>query len=295
MSLSLAQLVIYPVKSLGAVSVPEAVLEAGGLRHDRRFMLVTPSADGQTGEFITQRTTPQMALIGVDFDPQTNTLHVWHRHHPDQVLTLPLTPNPSPETLAVSIWDSHEVPAQAGFPEADAWFSRVLGRACRLVYMPPATRRAITSGHTLEQDLANRVVSFADGFPVLAATQASLDELNRRVTGKPLLMARFRPNLVVGGLCWPHDEDTWGQVQVGNAVFYGVKPCVRCVLTTLDPLTGERGPEPLKTLATYRQHDHKILFGENMLPARHSLGQTIRVGDEVVVLARKEPRLPVGV
>ncbi len=295
MSLTLAEIVLYPIKSLAGVSVAEAVLEAGGLRHDRRFMLVTPSANGHTGTFITQRTTPQMALLSVAIDLITNTLAVWHRHQPTDVLTMPLTPDPGPETLEVSIWDSDEVPAQAGFGEADAWFSRVLGQPCRLVYMPATTRRTITSGHTLEGDAAERVVSFADGFPVLVATQASLHELNRRIGAEPLSMARFRPNVVVEGLCWPHDEDTWAQVRMGDAVFYGVKPCVRCVLTTLDPLTGERGKEPLKTLATYRQHDHKLLFGENLMPDRTSLGQIIRVGDAVTVLVRKTPRLPVGV
>jgi uncharacterized protein YcbX len=108
-------------------------------------------------------------------------------------------------------------------------------------------------------------------------------------------MARFRPNLIVEGLCWPHDEDTWAKVDFGGVTFYGVKPCARCVMTTIDPATGKSGKEPLRTLATYRSYINKILFGENLMPDFGSAGQIMRVGDTVRVLERQEPWLPVGV
>ena len=299
MALTINQLIIYPIKSLGGVSVSEAVVEAGGLRHDRRYMLVEPSADGQSDTFITQRTVHRMALIEVSINVPDNELRVWHRHSPADVLTLPLVPPPTPEApVSVTIWDSEDVPAQGVDPAADAWFSRVFEKPCRLVYMPDTTRRAITSRHTRPNDVADPIVSFADGFPLLLITQSSLDELNRRLADsvdEPLTMARFRPNMIVEGLCWPHDEDTWAAADLGGAMFYGVKPCVRCVLTTLDPATGERGKEPLRTLATYRRTEAKILFGENFMPDLDSVGQTIRVGESVRVLERKEPWLPIGV
>jgi uncharacterized protein len=295
--MQLQSISLYPIKSLGGVSVAEATIDVKGLRYDRRYMLVSPS-----GTFITQRTQHQMALISVAIDVPGNELRVWHRSVPTDVLTLPLEPTQFAGTLPVTIWASEDVPAQLVSAEADAWFSRAVGTPCRLVYMPDDTQRAVTSSRVRTDGDVERVVSFADGLPILLATQASLDELNRRLaqwadpTGEsPLVMARFRPNLIAEGLCWPHDEDTWGTFQIGTATLHGVKPCIRCVLTTIDPATGERGKEPLRTLATYRRHDNDILFGENVMPARASLGQTIRVGDAITVLARKEPWLPVGV
>ena len=318
--LSLQQIIIYPIKSLGGVSVSEAVVEAGGLRYDRRYLLVTPSFDDQSGVstrgastdsarqglFMTQRTVHPMALIDTAMNVPANELTVWHRHTPADVLTLPLVPPVQEESMLVTIWDSEDVPAQRVSPDADAWFSRVMGKPCHLVYMRDTTRRTITSSHIRRDGVADPIVSFADGFPVLIITQSSLNELNRRLGeplakstgesgGEPVSMARFRTNLVVDGLCWPHDEDTWATVRVGDVTFYGVKPCARCVLTTIDPETGNRGKEPLRTLATYRSRDNKILFGENFIPDLTSAGHTLRVGELIKVLERKEPWLPVGV
>lgn len=292
--MNLASIHIYPIKSLGGVSVAEAVVDGRGLQYDRRYMLVTP-----TGQFITQRSQHQMALIDVAMNEATNELRIWHRSAPDDVLTLFLVPQTSVEpTLPVNIWDSEGVSAQLVSAEADAWFSRVLNTDCRLVYMPNTTQRTITSSHVRPDTITEEVVSFADGFPILIATQASLDELNRRIAesdGEAVSMVRFRPNLVAEGLCWPHDEDTWGTFSLGEATLHGVKPCSRCVLTTIDPTTAETGKEPLRTLARYRATQHKIIFGENVMVHPNSVGHTIRVGDAVRVIERKEPWLPVGV
>ncbi|MBO0952789.1 MOSC domain-containing protein [Fibrella forsythiae] len=307
MSLTLEQIIIYPIKSLGGVSVSEATIEASGLKYDRRYMLVEPSTDNQAdeatepatrqGRFITQRTVHSMALIDTAINVPENELRVWHRHAPADVLTVPLVPHVLNEPISVSIWDSEDVPAQLVSAEADDWFSRVIGKPCRLVYMPDTTRRSITSRHTRHDELADPIVSFADGFPMLLVTQSSLDELNRRLAESvdaPLTMARFRPNFIVEGLCWPHDEDTWAAIDLDGATFYGVKPCVRCVLTTIDPETGDRGKEPLRTLATYRSYENKILFGENFMPATSCAGHTIHEGASIRVLERKEPWLPVS-
>ncbi len=154
----LSALYIYPIKSLGGIAVDEAVVEPKGLRYDRRFMLVEPN-----GKFITQRSHPIMALIDVRIDGET--LLVWHRHYPDDVLTLPLV-GPMPdtgETMSVSIWDSKDVPAQTVSVEADAWFSRMLTMPCRLVYMPDSTHRPVDEQYARQDD----PVSFADGYPYL--------------------------------------------------------------------------------------------------------------------------------
>ena len=273
---------LYPIKSLGGIAVAEAVVDEKGFRHDRRFMLVTPS-----GDFITQRANPNMALIDVAMAGET--LRVWHRHAPDDALTMPL--NPEPDTLIpvpVSIWDSENVGAVAVSHEADAWFSRVLGQPCRLVFMPDDSRRAVTSSHVrADTPEAHPVVSFADGFPYLLASQESLDELNRRLP-EPIKMTRFRPNIVVTGVSGPHDEDSWAEYLLGPATFYGPKPCVRCVLTTIDPQTGRKGIEPLKTLATYRRVNNSIIFAANAIADRASTGQVVRVGDAITVVRRQK-------
>lgn len=286
--LTLSDLRIYPIKSLGGISVAEALVEEKGFRYDRRFMLVTPS-----GDFMTQRTNHYMALIDVAIDRPSESdamLRVWHRHRPDNVLTLPLTvPDAPGETIPVSIWDDENVPATLVSPEADRWFSDALDRPCRLVGMPDSTRRPVESAYARHDELGRpSAVSFADGYPYLLIGQASLDDLNQRLL-QPVEMLRFRPNLVVsGGL--PYDEDAWQQFRIGAMTFYGVKPCGRCVLTTVDPATGQKGREPLHTLTQYRRWKHKILFGQNVLAGTNP-GGLLRVGQPVEIVSRAQPWL----
>lgn len=289
--MTLTYLIIYPIKSLGGIALTEAVAEEKGLRHDRRFMLVTPA-----GEFITQRTCPAMALIEVSIADTAGgeaRLHVWHRHRPDDRLDLPLTPEPlTLVPLPVSVWDSENVAAVSVSDQADCWFTAVLGQPCRLVFMPDTTRRDVEEGYaTPDRQGRLPVVSFADGYPFLLIGQASLDELNRRLP-QPVAMQRFRPNLVVSGSL-PNEEDGWYRFRLGETSFLGVKPCARCVLTTIDPATGQRGKEPLKTLASYRQYGHKILFGQNVLLDPATASRTLRVGQSIEVIERREPWLAV--
>jgi len=278
-NLSVTQIRIYPIKSLGAIHLQEAVLEPRGFRYDRRWMLVAPGTGQAPWQFITQRTVFPMALIDVALTD--SHLQVWHRHRPADRLAIPLE-QMTEETLPVQIWDD-QVLARAVSAEADAWFSRELGFSCRLVRMPESTERMVDPAYAQDGE----IVSFADAYPYLLIGQASLDELNRRL-GTSLEMSRFRPNLVVAGGT-PHEEDTWYQLRLGGLPFYGVKPCARCVLTTIDPQTGEKGTEPLKTLAAYRKLNHKIYFGQNLLPAAAGV---LRVGDPVEVVERRPARVP---
>ena len=287
--LTLSDLYIYPIKSLGGISVSEAVIEEKGFRYDRRFMLVTPS-----GTFMTQRNNHHMALIEVAIERSEESdriLRVWHRTRPDNVFSMPLTVSPGAysETIPVSIWDSENVPAVLVSPEADRWFSDALDKPCRLVYMPDSTRRPVDPAYD-RPELQGRpsAVSFADGYPYLLIGQASLDDLNQRLP-QPVEMGRFRPNIVVRGSL-PYDEDAWQQFRIGGMNFYGVKPCARCVLTTIDPSTGQKGREPLYTLAQYRQWKHKILFGQNVLADANTSG-LLRVGQSVEIVSRVEPWL----
>ncbi|MCY7357108.1 MAG: MOSC domain-containing protein [Rudanella sp.] len=285
--MKISQLLLYPVKSLGAISVSEAVVETRGFCHDRRFMLVQPVTDENGlagGLMMTQREHTGMALIDVAFG-DTDTIRIWHRSTPDDGLTVPLTPARTGEALVVNVWDSADFVAQTVSAEADAWFSRVLQTPCHLVYMPDTTERAITSRYRQPDNQSPApVVSFADGFPYLTASLESLAELNRRLD-EPVEMNRFRPNIVIEGANEPHDEDTWAHFRVGELDFYSVKPCVRCVMTTIDPQTAQKGKEPLKTLATYRRVDNKILFGQNVMAGGEGV---VRVGDRIEVLKRME-------
>jgi hypothetical protein len=110
--------------------------------------------------------------------------------------------------------------------------------------------------------------------------EASLEDVNRRLE-TPVPMNRFRPNFVVSG-SQPFEEDTWTNVQIGEATFRAVKPCARCIVTTTDQETGERSAEPLKTLADYRKKDQKILFGQNVILTGQP-GRIVRVGDRVII------------
>jgi uncharacterized protein YcbX len=159
--------------------------------------------------------------------------------------------------------------------DAAEWFSEFLGISCKLVAMTERSIRPVAKEYAVNND----VVSFADGYPFLLISEATLDDLNSRLA-TPVPMKRFRPNLVVKG-CEPFAEDTWKEIQIGDAKFYVVKPCARCTIPTVDIETGEKGVEPLRTLATYRNFENKVLFGQNLLPASNG---TLSVGDAIQII-----------
>jgi uncharacterized protein YcbX len=284
--MQVSALYIYPIKSLGGISLTEALVEERGFRYDRRFMLVTPD-----GHCLTQHRNHRMALLEVTIAGRC--LRVWHRHQPADSLELPLTVESVPDApvCAVHIWDSRNVKALVVSAEADRWFSRTLGESCSLVFMPPLSRRAVNPVYARYQEM----VSFADAYPYLLIGQASLDDLNQRLK-QPLEMLRFRPNIVLSGGS-PYEEETWEQFQIGQQLFYPGESCGRCILTNLDPATGQPGPEPLRTLATYRHRDNKLVFGQYVLAvAREGFGpgadssagesSCLRLGQFVRVLGR---------
>lgn len=260
----LSEIWIYPIKSLGGIALREAVVEERGLRYDRRWMLVDTD-----GKFITQRKVHEMALMDVALE--TDGLTVTRRSFPHDTLFIPFEPTLQ-EPMEVQVWDD-QVQAVTVSEEANRWFSRYLNRSARLVKMPEQTIRLVDPCYAKNEE----AVSFADGYPLLVISQASLDELNTRLP-EPVSMRRFRPSIVIQGTP-PHAEDAWTDLQIGSATFKAVKPCARCVLTTIDPTTGQTGSEPLKTLATYRNQNGKILFGMNLLaqPGRIAVGDRVEI------------------
>lgn len=261
----LSQLLIYPIKSVRGVSLESVQVDAGGPRYDRRWMLVDAE-----GEFLTQRSLPRMALISVAL--ATDQLQVAAPGMP--LLSVPLQ-TPGAAQLQVRVWRD-TVQAALVCEEADGWFSEFLKTRARLVYMPETTVRPVDPSYSQEGDR----VGFADGFPFLLISEASLEDLNSRLD-EPVSMLRFRPNLVVRGAD-AYAEDGWREIVAGSLSLRVVKPCARCSIVTVNPETAERGREPLRTLAEYRRVGEGVFLGQNLI--HNSLG-TLHVGDPVSVVS----------
>jgi uncharacterized protein YcbX len=253
---ALSGMYVYPVKGCRGVSVARARVTDRGLEHDRRFMIV----DGN-GRFVSQRERSELARVVVTLDGGGYLLDVAGKAQ----LELPRE-LAAGDPVEASLWGSTVWGYVHG--EASRWFSEFLGQECRLLYMPDASRRSVATSTAL--------VSFADGYPFLLISEASLEELNRR-SSEPMSMQRFRPNLVVSGGP-PHFEDALGRFRIGEVYFRTAKPCDRCVVTTVDPDTGERGREPLRALGSYRRWDGKVWFGTNLVAENQGL---LRLGQEL--------------
>jgi uncharacterized protein YcbX len=252
---------IYPVKSCRGLGVSSAVVEPWGLAGDRRWMVVD-----EDGRFVSQRNAPRLALVR-PHSTDGDALHLTAPGLPPLAVRAPRDGEP----IQARVWRD-EVAVLLAADEAHAWLSQHLGRDVRLVWLADPAQRQVDP----EYARTGETVSLTDGFPVLLASVASLDHLNGWLD-EALPMNRFRPNLVVSGsAAWA--EDGWQRLRVGSVVFRVVKPCGRCVVTTTDQETLERGPEPLRTLATYRRIDGRLVFGQNLVPETTG---TIHVGDPV--------------
>ncbi len=261
MKYNLSEIFIYPVKSLGGISLKEAEVTERGLKYDRRWMLVD-----STGKFITQRIYPKMSLIAVDIS--NDKLILRHKKTSEQIeVGLNETTGNKLNTV---IWnDTVETLHVSTF--ADEWFEIIFGIKCKLVYMPDQSKRYVDKTFAHNDELTN----LTDGYPFLIIGQESLNDLNSRLKEK-LPMNRFRPNFVfTGGASF--DEDKMKSFMINGITFYPVKPCARCVITTTDQNSGERNEEPLATLSTYRKVNNKVMFGQNLL---HNGSGIVQVGDE---------------
>jgi len=265
----LTEINIYPIKSLGGISLQNSEVTDRGFKHDRRWMIIN-----EEEKFITQRTHPQLALIKTKING--NKLILGHKTKNISPLVIPIN-HTLIETTIVTVWDDL-VEARLVGKYADEWLSDALGIKCRLVYMHDETQRLVDRAFAAD----NELVSFADAYPFLIIGQSSLDDLNGRLDEK-LPMNRFRPNFVFNG-GEPFDEDKWKKIRIGEVVFNFVKPCSRCILTTVNQDTSAKNEEPLKTLSTYRNINNKIYFGQNLL---HEGNGTLKVGHEIEILEMK--------
>lgn len=261
--LTLTGIRYYPIKSLAGITRTRATVLAKGLEYDRRWMLVD-----ENGVFMTQRVHGEMALFGVEESREGFVVTF-----DGDAITLPYEQGEANYPFDVQIWDDR-VKAFEVNPAFSSWFSEKLGMSCRLVAFPESNPRQIEVPFAAPGEN----VSLADAFPLLLIGESSLEDLNARLK-EPLGMNRFRPNLVFSGGA-PYEEDTWRDFSISGKQFRGTKRCARCVLTTINPLTGQKGAEPLKTLATYRRENNKIYFGQNVIA--RSLDE-IKVGDTIQV------------
>ncbi len=274
---------LYPVKSCRGLSLTRARVGRRGLDLDRRWMVVD-----EAGTFLTQRDLPRLALVDVQLEGEGLMLSAPGHG----AMAVPATPdlatlrrgrNGQPGPVKVRVWKS-EVEAVDCGDAAAHWLGSWLGRPARLVAMPDDAERGVDPTFSRPGD----IVGFADGFPVLLTTRASLDDLSARLgDAGPVPMDRFRPNVVVDGEgAW--DEDAWRRVLVGPIPLRVSKPCGRCTVITIDQHTGHKtGVEPLRTLSTFRQQTgaagSSVVFGQNLIPDAEGW---LTVGDEVSVVER---------
>ncbi len=264
----LSSLYRFPLKSGSAELLEQERCDELGVYGDRRWMVV----DAASGKFLSQRMLPGMALLNARWQGDAELLLT----APGMDALAVAVPEEGGVERGVLIWRESLQAPDAGDAAAE-WLTRLLGRPCRLVHLP--TSRGIQ----VDQDYARpgERTAFSDGFPFLLIGQRSLDDLSARV-GQILDVRRFRPNLVIAGAA-PYAEDGWRRIRIGDLAFRVVKPCSRCVIPTIDPLSGERSPvrEPLATLMNYRKGDGGVFFGQNLIA--EGTGQ-LQIGMPVEVL-----------
>ncbi len=263
-NLRVSEVNIYPVKSCAGIALTSGRVVDTGFEHDREWMIV----DGE-GNFITQRQHPKLALVSVILFPGGVRLAAEGRSPLDVPILIEGT------RIQTEVWESPCIGIDQG-ESVESWLTDFMGRQARLIRMAPDFKRPVKEKYQSEK---KEVVGFADGFPFLLISEASLEDLNSRLAEK-LPMNRFRPNIVVAGGT-PYQEDAWQKIKIGDVVLRAAKPCSRCEITTVDQATGEKGIEPLETLGTYRTKPKGIMFGQNLA---HEGPGTIAVGDPVELL-----------
>jgi len=267
---------LYPVKDCAGIDLAAADVTVTGLcidgAADREWMVVD-----ETGRFLTQREFPRLALVRTSV--ADGHLCLAAPHMPDLIVAR-RRDGPSAEVV---VWRSEVRGFDAG-DRAAQWLSDWLAHDARLVLFDSTRPRACNPDYVGD---SGAHTYFADGYPVLVAGTAALDDLNLRLAQRresPLPMNRFRPNVVIAG-CPAFAEDTWSRVRIGEAVFRAAGPCARCIITTTDQATAVRYKEPLRTLATYRRDATDptyVNFGQNLI--HETKAGTIRVGDAVTPL-----------
>ena len=268
--LQVSQLFIYPIKSLGGITKQSVEITNTGFKYDRRWMLVD-----EKNIFLTQRTHPQMVLLHL---AETSNGFMVSKYNDDNLsINIPFI-TPEQKKITVTVWDDVCDAVEVSTLHND-WFSEMLNVKCKLVYMPDDTKRMVDKRYAANDE----TTSFSDGYPILMIGQSSMDNLNEKLA-EALPANRFRPNIVFTG-GHAHIEDEMAAFEINALHFLGVKPCSRCVITTINQHTAEKGKEPLTTLSGYRMKNNKIYFGQNVLQQQNGI---INVGDEIKIINHQE-------
>lgn len=283
--IKVSSLHIYPIKSTAGITLLSTKVETLGLAFDRRFVISDPS-----GLFITARTEPRLCLVQTKLSPHGLILSAPNM----STLTLTYTEF-TPQYQKVTVWGD-SINGQLCSEKANSWFSEYLQRPCVLLFFGEDSYRERSANTDNARKLA-----FADGYPLLLISQASLNDLNTRLLENKnndesftnnaqniISMTQFRPNIVVDNTA-AFAEDTWQHIRIGEVEFKVSKPCERCVFTTINPETGEKHPQqqPLRMLQSFRQTLHgEVLFGQNLIALNSG---TINAGDELTVISTQQP------
>jgi uncharacterized protein YcbX len=257
---------IYPVKSMGNVSLMNAKAKESGLLYDRQLLLVD-----KEGRFITQRENQALTRIGITING--STIQLSDKYQEYQSIESDLNSIPS-HRKEVKIW-KHSLESNMVNSNISEWIGSIIQQSCELAIMDTISNRE----KTITVPPYKTKLSFADGYPYLLISTSSLKDLNQRLT-TPVPMNRFRPNMIVRD-CDAFDEDLLKDFKIGSATFRFVKKCVRCIVTTIDQNTGKLGLEPLKTLATFRKESRQIVFGAYAICTQEGV---VHVGDEIISL-----------
>lgn len=278
-----SKLCVYPLKSGQGIELQQVQVQTKGFLGDREMMLVSGS-----GRSITQRQFPQLAKIQVRIVGRSVTLQLIDNSFPSLTFILTL----DGALIEVELWRDRFLAIDQGDQVAQ-WFNRFLNlpadKTCRLVRQSSVYTRLLPKKYPNDEA---QPLSLADNYPVMLTATASLLELNQRIieihqqSNQAIPMNRFRPNIVMETI-EPFIEDTWKIIQIGEIQFEMVRPCSRCIITTVDQTVGEKNSlkEPLNTLGTFRQlSETGVMFGVNMIPLNEG---TIYTGDRLQVLENR--------
>jgi len=264
--LSVDSLFIYPVKSCSGIPLQNIRIDNYGVENDRKWMVVD-----EKGEMITQRESPELALVKTEINDEY--LRISYKHSFVKLFLLQVNSH----NYYTSVFGSEPLSVTDEGDEASSFFSDILHRKCRLVRRSELYKRDVTSGKIT----GKHQVGFVDSHPILILSQSSLTALNQRLT-EPLPYNRFRPNIVIGGDCNEFDEDNWRVIEVDTLLFDFGKRCSRCMITTINQQTLEKGKEPLHELANFRRDERgKVCFGAYF--TNRQTNGTLSVGSRVII------------
>lgn len=263
--MKISRLIIYPIKSIGGVDIKSSYCDQEGLQYDRRMMLVNDD-----GLFITQREHPRMALIGSEIDKEGFVFFV--KNNPENKIFIPHN-TPLFDSKHVQVW-RHRFTARSMEKEYSNWFSKYLETPCTLVKMDDNSERY----KSLKKAPSKTLLSMADGYPYLFLSEASLNDLNNKMA-ESLPMDRFRPNIVLTDSI-EYEEESLDKFHINELRWRMIKPCARCIMTTINQKTAKKLVEPLKTLSTYKKVGNKIYFGMNAVNLDRGW---IKIGNEIEV------------